>query len=263
MFPASSGLRLAWDVNTYMPAAEYNSAKSDMYARHHAQSMGPITRTTQPSVTGTSVLGVKFDGGVVLAADTLASYGSMARFMDVPRLTKINDTTLLGMSGDYADFQSVQTTLESLIIEDESVDDGHRLSPVAIHSYLTRVMYNRRSKFNPLWNEFLVAGFKEGRSFLGFVDKLGVAYEDACIATGYGAYIAVPLLRAALEKKPTMTEAEARKLLTDSLRVLFYRDARSLNRYQIAVVSAAGVKIDEPKMLDTNWDIGHMVSGFE
>ena len=44
-----------------------------------------------PSVTGTSVLGVKFNGGVVIAADKLGSYGSMARFRDLSRILKASD----------------------------------------------------------------------------------------------------------------------------------------------------------------------------
>ena len=40
-------------------------------------------------VTGTSVIGVKFTGGVVIAADMLGSYGSLARFRNISRLMKV------------------------------------------------------------------------------------------------------------------------------------------------------------------------------
>lgn len=40
----------------------------------------PTKHTTSPIVTGTTVIGIKYNGGVMLAADTLASYGSMARY---------------------------------------------------------------------------------------------------------------------------------------------------------------------------------------
>ena len=36
--------------------------------------------TTQPIVTGGSVIALTFKGGVVIATDTLCSYGSMATF---------------------------------------------------------------------------------------------------------------------------------------------------------------------------------------
>ena len=63
------------------------------------------------------------------------------------------------------------------------------------------------------------------------MDLLGVTYSASTLATGYGAYIAQPLLRKAVEgKEDTLTEAEARAILEDALRVLFYRDARSTNQ---------------------------------
>lgn len=47
-------------------------------------------------------------------------------------------------------------------IEDECLDDGHGYSPKSLFSWLTRVMYNRRSKFNPLWNVVAIGGFYKG-----------------------------------------------------------------------------------------------------
>jgi 20S proteasome subunit beta 7 len=68
-------------------------------------------------------------------------------------------------------------------------------------------------------------------SFLGYVDLLGTTYSASTIATGYGSMIAIPLLRKAVEgRETTLTEEEARKLLTDCMKVLFYRDARSMNK---------------------------------
>jgi 20S proteasome subunit beta 7 len=66
-------------------------------------------------VTGTSVLGVKFDGGVILAADTLGSYGSLARYRDCPRVMKVNDCTVLGGGGDYADYQHLKSVIEQKV----------------------------------------------------------------------------------------------------------------------------------------------------
>lgn len=43
-------------------------------------------------VTGTSVLGVKFTGGVIIAADMLGSYGSLARFRNISRLMKVSSS---------------------------------------------------------------------------------------------------------------------------------------------------------------------------
>lgn len=74
--------------------------------------------TSQPIVTGTTVLGIKYCDGVMLAADTLASYGSMARYKDVRRLEKVGESTLIGASGEISDFQSIKEMLQSMHQED-------------------------------------------------------------------------------------------------------------------------------------------------
>lgn len=72
-------------------------------------------------------------------------------------------------------------------------------------------------------------------SFLAHVDLLGVTYQSPSIATGFGMHLAQPLLRKALEDlgpdgESKLEEADARKILENAMRVLFYRDARSLNK---------------------------------
>jgi 20S proteasome subunit beta 7 len=98
---------------------------------------------------------------------------------------------------------------------------------------------------------------------LGYVDYQGTTYESSTIATGYGAYIAQPLLRNAVEgKEEILTEEQATKILNDSMRVLFYRDARSLNKIQRATVTSQGIKITEPYSLDTEWGFADRIRGY-
>ncbi len=93
-------------------------------------------------------------------------------------------------------------------------------------------MYDRRNKFNPLYNSLLVAGInKGGDSFLGSVDHIGTSFCDDIIATGFGAHIAIPILRRCW--KPDMTEGEARGIIEDCMRVLFYR---SVGVHKIAML---------------------------
>ena len=62
---------------------------------------------------------------------------------------------------------------------------------------------------------------------------IGTCYEENFIATGFGAYLAIPLIR---EKwNPRMSEGEARQLLEDCLRVLFYRYHFLIQKYIIEV----------------------------
>ena len=111
-------------------------------------------RTANPIVTGGSVVGVKYNGGILVAADTLASYGSLARFEGVERIAQIGDAgdTLLAAGGEYSDYQYMLKLIEGMAVEEFAMDDGATMSPKELHHWLTRVMYNRRSKMDPLWN---------------------------------------------------------------------------------------------------------------
>lgn len=141
------------------------------------------------------------------------------------------------------------------------------------------MLYNRRSKFDPLWNSLVVAGVESGtgKPFLGAVSMLGVKYEDGHVATGFGAHLARPLFRE--KHSRDMSRADAEALLREALAVCYYRDKQSINKFQIAVVSttpaptaaAAGdggggkaeveveVEVGEPFALATEWGYGAFV----
>jgi len=112
----------------------------------------------------------------------------------------------------------------------------------------------RRNKFDPLWNSLVVAGCdKQGVPFLGTVGMIGSHYTDAHVATGFGAHLARPLFRE--KHREDMSYAEARALLEESLRVCYYRDKNSINKFQIATVTSEGPKLSEPFALATEWSL--------
>jgi 20S proteasome subunit beta 7 len=211
-------------------------------------------RTQSPIVTGTSVIALKYQGGVMMAADTLGSYGSLARFTDQRRLAHVHNSTLIGAGGDFSDFQFIKDKLDELAVYDFNQDDGCDMTAPEIYHYLQRLLYHRRNKFDPLWNTVVVAGLHpESRApFLGQVNMIGLAFEGDFIATGFGHHLGTPLLRKYW--RADLTEAEARQLLEDCMRVCLYRDCRTINRIQFARVTADGVQILEPVKIDTKWD---------
>lgn len=219
----------------------------------------PIRHTSHPIVTGSSVIAMRCADGVILAADTLGSYGSLARFRAISRFHEASSRCVLAVGGDLSDFDQLKLYVDQDATSDYCADDGHVLSPKAVHQYLARVMYNRRNKMDPLWNKVAVAGFHADAPFLGLVDLVGTHFESEVVATGFGEYLALPLLRKAY--RPDITVEEARKTIVDVMKVLFYRDARTIDRIQIATVSKDGVKISEPMQLDTEWSYKAFVEG--
>ncbi|KAJ1992179.1 Proteasome subunit beta type-7 [Coemansia spiralis] len=223
----------------------------------------PITHSTEPIVTGTSVVAFKYKDGIMMAADCLGSYGRMAMFRNERRLMAVGKTTLLGMSGDISDYQHMQHTLENIMTQEYDMDDGQRLGTKSIYKCISKIMYNRRSKMNPLWNSYVIAGVDSGEKVLGYVDLIGTTYESPTIATGYGSHMAQPILRKVVEgREDEITEEEAVKIIEDCMRVLYYRDARAFNKLTRAKVTAQGVEITEPYSLETNWDFAESIVGY-
>jgi len=225
---------------------------------------GPKKVTQSPVTTGSSVLAMKYDGGVVIAADTLGSYGSMARFPDLQRILKVNSNTVLGVGGDYADYQFLSEIIKQKQIDEECKDDGFNLKPKALHCWLTRVLYNRRSKFDPLWNVIIVAGMQDNEPYLGFCNLQGTAFTDNVMATGMGVDLCLPVMRNAMEKKGgLLSYAEAKATLLQCVRLAYLRDCRSWPKYHLANIDVNGSTIEGPLMIDSDWEFAKGVKGYE
>ncbi|PAA51247.1 hypothetical protein BOX15_Mlig022776g1, partial [Macrostomum lignano] len=223
-------------------------------------------RTLQPITTGASVLAIKYNAGVIMVADTLGSYGSLAKFRSIPRVLRVNDATVAAASGDLADMQFLNTVVENHAIDEEIHEHGIAYSPASLHSWLTRVMYNRRSRINPLWNTYIVAGTEAGQPFLGYVNMLGVAFKEDCLATGFGSHLCLGLLREALDAAggyAGLTEETATSALEACLRVLYYRDCRAYNQYQLANVPVAKpAQVSGPHFLQSDWSVAKLVKHY-
>ncbi|SCU95591.1 LADA_0G16402g1_1 [Lachancea dasiensis] len=231
----------------------------------------PSMHTQQPIVTGTSVISMKYNGGVIIAADNLGSYGSLLRFNDVERLFPVGRNTVVGISGDISDMQHLEYLLEEMQTENnydnQYADEEEALRPSYVFEYLANVMYSRRSKMNPLWNALIVAGLEDDKPFLKYVNLLGVTYSAPSLATGFGAHLALPLLRKVVDadKDVENTSFEtAKKSITDAMKVLFYRDARSSRNYSLAIIDKEkGLVVDKKARVDDMvWGFAKDIRGY-
>lgn len=237
---------------SHLPLSGAQAFAVDPVALRDGSADGQHQHTKMPYVTGTSVMGIKYRDGVMVACDTLAAYGSTKRYKSTQRVHRVNDNVVLGASGEISDFQFIMTLLDELTTDDFRDDDGIQLGPKEVYAYLCRVMYNRRNKFDPLWNSLVVGGLQDGQPFLGMVGMIGTHYTDSHVTTGFASQLARPLFRE--RQSDDMSEEDALKLMYDALRVCYYRDKVSMNKFQVAKVTKAGVSISEPFALDMRWD---------
>jgi len=183
---------------------------------------------------------------------------------------------VLGFGGDVSDMQAIDRMLLSLATrENYSAPHDHAHDPAAdlhaanLHTYLAKVMYKRRTDMNPLWNVILVAGLDGADApFLASVDLLGTTFSSPTLATGFGAHLAQPLLRRRVpdeEAARSVTKDEAVALVKECMKVLFYRDARSLDNYSIAVVERGNAVVDlkqDEKLEKQSWAFAEVVRGY-
>lgn len=58
-----------------------------------------------------------------------------------------------------------------------------------------------------------------------------------------------------MESNPNITEEEARKLIHKVMEVLFYRDARTFSKFELAVLNKDGITIEGPLEVNQDWSI--------
>ncbi|KAI5184792.1 20S proteasome subunit beta 7 [Nematocida homosporus] len=227
----------------------------------------PVTTHSNTYIMGTSVLAVKFQGGILVASDTQASYGSYAKYKNITRAAQISPNTLLVSSGEYSNFQEVvhMLRLEMNPITEEATVFG----PRECFEILRNHMYEKRNRGQPEQNYHVVAGIEEqpreavpyecdpNGLFLAAIDPLGGFYHANVIATGLGAHIALPILRKGVADGE-LEEAEARELLMTAMRTLLYRDTRACGAIQISKVTKDGISISDPLELSTDWSVGKL-----
>lgn len=205
-----------------------------------------------------------------------ASYGSLARFTNVKRLLPFAGSSVVGIGGDVSDMQYISRLLNTLDIRESYSSTAHadssgspspQLNAKNLHTYLSKVLYKRRSDFNPLWNSLLVAGLDDDdQPFLSSADLLGTTFSAPTLATGFGAHLAQPILRRLVDDEAavkTIDKEMAVAAVKECMKVLFYRDARSIDKYSLAVVTKEGVDLKQDEQLEgQSWAFAEGIRGY-
>ena len=153
-----------------------------------------ITHTLKPIVTGSSVIGLYFNGGVIIATDTLCSYGTMAKFRNVQRIQGITNNCAIASSGEFSDFQELIRILNTKTQETFLNNDNVAFTPRDYGNYLARLCYHRRNKSNPYYLTNVVAGYQNGQRYLASVDLFGTYVENKFITSGFAGYLCKPII---------------------------------------------------------------------
>ena len=187
---------------------------------------------TPPNVvkTGTSTIGITFDGGVVVGADHRATMGHFIANKSVQKLFKIGNNLALTTAGLVGHAQSLSRTLCAEV----SLFELRRQQEMTVKGAATltaNILVGR-----PHWVQLLIVGVDADGSHVYSIDSAGGSIPDTYCATGSGS----PYMYGVLEDNFTegMSRTEALKLAARALHASGQRDAASGHGMDLAVISA-------------------------
>jgi len=188
--------------------------------------------------TGTTVVGLKAGGAVVLAADRRASVGG--RFVTGKRVRKVepvHPTAAAALSGAVGGIQSFVRTLraETSLYRDRR---GEEMSVRALATLAGNVLRGAGLRVTPLLGGVGAAG-----PYLAGLDGAGGALTHEYAAGGSGMQVAYGALER--EYDPDLSVEEARSVAASAVEGAGERDTASGDGLTVATVTVEGVDVEE------------------
>jgi 20S proteasome subunit beta 5 len=208
---------------------------------------------------GTTTLGFRFQGGVVLAVDSRASSGQYIASKTVQKVLEINDYLLGTMAGGAADCQYWERVLgmECRLWE---LRNGSKITVAAASKILASITYAYRNY--DLSMGTMIAGWDKYGPALYYVDDQGTRMKHDIFSVGSGSIYAYGVLDAGY--KWDLTADEATELARRAIFHATYRDGGSGGFVSVYHIHETGqekkwVKIsreDQTKLFDRYYPNG-------
>ena len=173
--------------------------------------------TTDAVKTGTSTIGITFDGGVVVGADHRATMGHFIANKSVQKLFQISNSIALTTAGLVGHAQSLSRTLAAELKLYE-LKEGNAMTVKGAATLTANILVGR-----PHYVQLLIVGVDSSGSSVYSIDSAGGSIPDVYCATGSGS----PYMYGDLEDqfKEGMDEKSALKVAAKALLASAQRDA--------------------------------------
>ncbi|MHA2362755.1 MAG: proteasome subunit beta [Candidatus Hodarchaeales archaeon] len=202
--------------------------------------------------TGTTCLALRFDSGVVIAADKRASAGYRVGIAEkIHMITK--DTTGMAISGLVADAMSLVDLMRSELKLYE-FENGYPPTTNVAANLLGVILHSGFRRYMPYWTQLAVAGFDKnsGKGEIFFIDPAGAVSTDNYGVIGSGSLFALTKLEDAW--KEGLNKEEAKALAIRAIKLAASRDLYTGDGVNVFIITKEGVEkdsIDFPKILDS------------
>lgn len=188
--------------------------------------------------TGTTIVGCKFNGGVIIAADTRATAGSIVADKNCAKLHRLSPRIWCAGAGTAADNDKV-TELESSNLELHSLWTGREPRVVTALTHLKQHLYKYQGHIGA---HLIVAGVDPTGAHLFSVHAHGSTDVGPYMSLGSGSMAALSVLET--QWKEDLTKEEAMALCSAAIQSGIFNDLGSGSNVDICVM-----EVGEPARL--------------
>ena len=186
--------------------------------------------TSNALKTGTSTVGITYDGGVVVGADHRATMSHFIANKSVQKLFRISDNVALTTAGLVGHAQSLSRVLAAEL----KLFELKRDQPMTVKGAATLTANILSGR--PHYVQLLIVGIDDSGPSVYSIDSAGGSIPDVYCATGSGS----PFMYGVLEDQyeDSMSKDGALALAAKSLLASAQRDAASGNGMDLAYITA-------------------------
>ncbi|XP_054165461.1 proteasome subunit beta type-6-like [Oppia nitens] len=187
--------------------------------------------------TGTSIMAVEFDGGVVIGADSRTTSGAYIANRVTDKLTRITDNVYCCRSGSAADTQAIADVV-SYHLNFYEMETGEPATVRTAANIFREMCYKYRDS---LLAGIICAGWDRREGGKVFTLPLGgMLVNEKCAIGGSGSTYIYGFVDS--NYKPNMTEEETMKFVANALSLAMARDGSSGGVIRLAVINKDGIK---------------------
>ena len=198
--------------------------------------------------TGTTTVGLIYDGGVVLAAEKKATMGYLLDSKEARKVYPIDDRMAITTAGTVGDIQTIVRYMRAevnIFKFQKNRKIGVRAATVLLANIL------QGSKYFPYLGQFIIGGVDENGPQVYSLDPAGGVVEgDKYYATGSGSPMAFGVLEDIYEEG--MDEKRAIEVALKAVRAATRRDIASGGKgYTVVVINKDGLRELTEKEIET------------
>ena len=182
------------------------------------------------------VLGITYDGGVVLASDRRIAFNNFLVSKTTKKTFVITPKVGAACAGLVADMQILSLQISALA-KIRRMEIKRDVPPNTIAKMFSNMLYERR--FFPLYTQTIVGGIIDEPKIYT-LDPGGSVLPDDYAAVGSGAEMALGVLDPQFKKG--MTEQEALDLAVKAIRSASMRDSASGDGIDVLLINKDGTK---------------------